>query len=118
MEWFKRFIDIGVRVGAKRVGSHFGIFTMKDNRDSSLREERRAQNIQNWHRIGEYAKEKGLECLTWEPMSISREQGETIFECRKLQEDVNKSAPLPFKICLDVDHGDWSSENPDDLACL
>ena len=39
-------------------------------------------------------------------MSISREQGETIPETRKLQQDVNDGAPLPFKICLDVDHGD------------
>ena len=36
----------------------------------------------------------------WEPMSISREQGETINECKKLQVDVNQSSPLPFKLCI------------------
>ena len=32
---------------------------------------------------------KGLKNILWEPMSISREQGETINECKKLQRDVN-----------------------------
>ena len=44
-------------------------------------------------------------------MSISREQGETINECKKLQRDVNLNSPLPFKICLDVDHGELTSKN-------
>ena len=47
-------------------------------------------------------------------MSIGREQGETISEARRLQDDVNKGTPLPFKMCLDVDHGDVTSPKPDD----
>ena len=96
------------------MGSHFGIFTAKDDNDGAAREKRRQQNIDCWHHIGEYAAEKGLGYISWEPMSISREQGETIVECRRLQKDVNKNAPLPFKLCLDVDHGDLSSNNPRD----
>lgn len=114
VDWFKRFVDITTALGAKRMGSHFGIFTANDNNDHNLREERRAQNIAGWHEVGKYAKQKGLEFISWEPMSISREQGETLDETRRLQEDVNKAAPLPFKICLDVDHGDVMSPNPDD----
>jgi hypothetical protein len=96
------------------MGSHFGIFTHRDNGDPVARMKRRTQNINCWHEIADYAAQKGLRYLTWEPMSISREQGETIMEAKKLQEDVNLDAPLPFKICLDVDHGDLSSDNPDD----
>ncbi len=114
VEWFKRFVDITVALGSKAMGSHFGIFTAADNNDKRLREERRAQNIENWHVIGRYAKEKGLDFISWEPMSISREQGETLAETHRLQADVNKGAPLPFAICLDVDHGDVMSPNPDD----
>jgi len=55
-----------------------------------------------------------LDFISWEPMSISREQGETIKECRRLQDDVNNGSPIPFKLCLDVDHGDLSSNNPRD----
>lgn len=114
VKWFKRFVDITLDLGASAMGSHFGIFTHYDNSDSILRFERRTQNIECWHEIGKYAIDKGLEYLSWEPMSISREQGETISEALKLQKDVNNNAPIPFKVCLDVDHGDLSSTNPDD----
>jgi len=114
VNWFKRLTDISLDLGCDNIGSHFGIFTEKDDRDPRRREERRGQNIAGWHEIAAYGQSKGLRNILWEPMSISREQGETIKEARKLQDDVNKNAPLPFKICLDVDHGDVSSENPDD----
>ena len=114
IEWFKRYIDLAIELGASSIGSHPGIFTMKDDLNLKRREERRAQNIEGWHEVGKYAKKKGLEYVAWEPMSISREQGETIIEARRFQNDINKNAPIPFKICLDVDHGDLSSTNPDD----
>lgn len=114
VDWFKRFVDLSLNLGSKQIGSHFGIFTMKDDRDPARRAERLAQNIAGWHKIGEYAAQKGAECILWEPMSISREQGETIERCAVLQEQVNKNAPIPFKMCLDVDHGDITSPNPDD----
>ena len=110
--WFKKFVDLSVDVGAKMMGSHFGIFTAKDDNDLVRRAKRRAENIAAWHEVAEYARYRGLEMLTWEPMSISREQGETLNEARLLQLDVNIGAPLPFGICLDVDHGDVSSTNP------
>jgi sugar phosphate isomerase/epimerase len=114
IEWFKRYVDITVALGASSMGSHFGIFTAADNNDLVKRSERRQQNIENWHDIGKYAVKKGLKFLTWEPMSIKREQGETLTECQLLQQAVNKNAPLPFRLCLDVDHGDVCSMNPED----
>ena len=114
VSWFKKFVDLSVDLGSDSMGSHFGIFTHKDNTNIVDREKRRSQNIDCWHRIGEYASKKGLKFLTWEPMSISREQGETIIEAKKLYDDINLNAPLPFKICLDVDHGDVSSSLNED----
>ena len=114
IEWFKKFIDLTIALGASSMGSHFGIFTAKDDNDLKVREKRRQQNIDGWHHVGEYAAKKGLSFLTWEPMSISREQGETIKECARLHQDVNNGSPIPFKLCLDVDHGDLSSEKPQD----
>ena len=114
ISWFKRFVDITVDLKAKSMGSHFGIFSKIDNDDIHLRQERRQQNIQGWHEIADYAKYKNLEFLTWEPMSISREQGETIEQTKKLQKDVNLNSRLPFLLCLDVDHGDVTSKNLDD----
>lgn len=114
VEWFKRFADLTVALGSSVMGSHFGIFTMLDDRNKNRRNERRMQNISGWHEVAAYAKKQGIEQILWEPMSISREQGETLDECRRLHDDVNRDAPLPFKICLDVDHGDLASPNPDD----
>jgi sugar phosphate isomerase/epimerase len=112
--WFKRFVDLSADLGCKSMGSHFGIFTVRDNMDPQRRSERLSQNIDGWHEIAAYAKDKGLSFLSWEPMSISREQGETLAEARRLHNAVNDGAPLPFKICLDVDHGDLSSPDPRD----
>ena len=109
VSWFKRFVDLSVDLGSKSMGSHFGIFTHLDNNNPQTRYIRRQQNIDGWHDIANYAKNKGLDFISWEPMSISREQGETISEARRLQRDVNINSPLPFKMCLDVDHGDLSS---------
>ena len=39
IDWFKRFIDVSVELGAKSIGSHLGILTAKDNSDLKLREE-------------------------------------------------------------------------------
>ena len=114
VQWFKRFVDLSVDLGSQSIGSHFGIFTHHDNSNPKVRAIRRRQNIEGWHEIAHYAKNKGLEFITWEPMSISREQGETISEACQLQNDVNIDSSLPFKMCLDVDHGDFSSLNPHD----
>lgn len=114
VSWFKKFVDLSLMLESKVMGSHFGIFTIKEDRDPKIRRVRLNQNIDGWHSIGDYAKRNGMDYLMWEPMSITREQGETINSCRILQEMVNKNSPIPFKICLDVDHGDVSSLNPDD----
>jgi len=114
VNWFKTFIDVSVDLGAETMGSHFGIFTAKDNADPQVRQLRRRQNIDAWHELGDYAAQRGLKYLCWEPMSISREQGETLKQTEQLQKDVNQNSALPFYLCLDVDHGDLSSSNPDD----
>jgi len=114
VDWFKRYVDLSVDLGSSSMGSHFGIFTHLDNNDPERRSARRQQNIDGWHEVADYAKDKGLDFISWEPMSIKREQGETIDEALKLQRDVNVDSPLPFKVCLDVDHGDLSSPNPRD----
>ncbi|MAE13599.1 hypothetical protein CMO92_03460, partial [Candidatus Woesearchaeota archaeon] len=58
-------------------------------------------------------KQIGLQYLSWEPMSVKREYGETIAETERIQKLLQGSA-IPILICLDVSHGDLSSQNPDD----
>lgn len=112
--WFKKFIDFTVEVGAKSMGSHLGIFTYKENSIKKLREKRLKVLFKNWHIVGNYALAKGLDFLAWEPMSINRELGETITNCREIQLKINENSPIPFKLCYDVDHGQANSGNDDD----
>lgn len=114
IEWFCRFVDISVSLGARSMGSHFGIFTVRDCKDPEIRRERFRQNVKGWQKIAKYAAGKGLEYLTWEPMSIPREMGETIEETKRIHKEVNDGIAIPMKICLDLDHGDVSSINADD----
>ena len=115
IKWFKSLVNISSELECDTIGSHFGIFSYKDNNNLKLRKIRRQQNIENWHIIADYARTKGIKDILWEPMSISREQGETIKACKKLQKDVNFKSPLPFKLCIDVDHGELTSNNKKDI---
>ena len=114
VQWFGRFAGISAALGAASMGSHFGILTVPDLADPAARAERFQQNIDGWHQIAAIAAQKGLRYLTWEPMSLPREYGETLAETRRIHTAVNHNSPLPFKLCLDVDHGDVASANPDD----
>ncbi|NQV57771.1 MAG: hypothetical protein HQ503_18050 [Rhodospirillales bacterium] len=115
LDWFKGFVDISSELGAISTGSLLGIYGVKDldeRKDYILNEV-----VDRWHELSSYAKAAGLEYLTWEPMSITREMGETIDATKSLMNSLNESAKAetPILICLDVDHGDVSSPNPDDL---
>ena len=114
VRWFGRFVDISIALGAESMGSHFGILTVPDLQDPAVRARRFRENVAAWHQIAAYAAQRGLAYLTWEPMSLPREYGETIAEARRIHQALNEGAPLPFKLCLDVDHGDVSSANPED----
>ena len=114
VSWFKRYIDLAIEIGAKNIGSHPGILTEKDDNDLDRRRERVNQNVECWHEIANYAKKKDIDYISWEPMSISREQGHTIAATKELNKKLNENSPLPFKICLDVDHGDKTSVDLND----
>lgn len=114
IEWFKKFAQITIDLNSTKMGSHFGILTKNDYVNKEKFEERKKINIESWHEIAEYSKKLGIKTLLWEPMSIGREYGETIEKCDILHKELNRRSPLPFKICLDVDHGDISSPEPSD----
>ena len=115
LNWFKKFIDLTSILEADSMGSHFGILSSKDAKNKRMFEIRKKQNIEGWVILSEYAKIKGLKFLSWEPMSIKREYGETINKCKQLQNEVNTNSHIPIKLCIDVDHGDISSKNKNNL---
>ena len=113
LNWLKKLIDIGVALGATNMSSHLGILSYYDVRNPERKQEVLQQTVDAWKELAVYAKEKGMEYLSWEPMSVKREYGETIEEAKKIHLMLEGSA-IPIKICLDVEHGDVSSPNPDD----
>jgi sugar phosphate isomerase/epimerase len=113
IEWFKAFVDISVILGSDNMGSHFGIMTMPDCNDYEIREKRFRDNIDCWRKVADYAAASVLSFLTWEPMSIPREYGETLDEVDRIQDSLTDFA-IPMLLCLDVDHGEVASQNSDD----
>jgi sugar phosphate isomerase/epimerase len=111
VNWFKYFINISTDLGAKYVGSHLGILTYKDNQYKNRNSILLNRVLKNWWKIAEYASKKKLKALIWEPMSISREFGDTISECKNIQKELNKKTKANFKLCLDVGHGNLNSKN-------
>ena len=101
-DWFKRFLDMGQKFGAKTLGSHFGILTFdsfEKNYDFLVEE-----GVKNWQKLSFYAKELGYDSLIYEPMSVPREMGNTIPEAKELMDRVNANCGVPMRLCLDVGH--------------
>ncbi|MCB5411409.1 sugar phosphate isomerase/epimerase family protein [Pseudogemmobacter faecipullorum] len=115
-DWFKTFADITADLGGVSVGTQFAIFTYKDFDDAARREELTAIAIDCWAEVAEHAKAAGLKYVYWEPMSVGREFGETIAEAMKLQDRLTAaSMAVPMWMMADIDHGDVTSPNPDDV---
>ncbi|MFH0936561.1 MAG: TIM barrel protein [Candidatus Woesearchaeota archaeon] len=112
-KWFKKLADITARLGANNLSSHLGIMCYEDLYNGNKRNFILKETINAWRELAEYCKKIGLSSLSWEPMSIKREYGETIEETERIQKLFEGSA-LPINLCLDVDHGDITSKNPAD----
>ncbi|QHW35002.1 sugar phosphate isomerase/epimerase [Paenibacillus rhizovicinus] len=104
LDWFKRFVDISVAMGAKSTGSHFGILTFADYDNPARRELIISEALKHWQELSWYAKDKGMEYLTFEPMSIPREMANTVEDTKELLGRLNENAGIPFKLVLDVGH--------------
>lgn len=112
-DWFRKLADIAIQLDAPDVSSHLGILCYEDLNDPIRRNFIFQETIGAWKELAEYGKSIGLKSLSWEPMSIKREYGETIQETSNIQQFFENSA-LPIYLCIDVDHGDISSKDPDD----
>lgn len=104
LNWFKKFLEIGSRLGAKNLGSHFGIMTFDSYNNPSQREFLIEEGVKGWQQLSFYAQELGYECLIFEPMSVPREMANTIEQTKALQARVNANCGIPMRICLDVGH--------------
>ena len=116
IDWFKTFADISAGLGASGMGTQFAIFTHRDYDDPGRREELMKIAIDCWAEVADHGKAAGLDYIFWEPMSVGREFGHTIAECRALDTRLARSDfAIPMKMMVDIDHGDVTSPNPDDI---
>ncbi|MBC7234771.1 MAG: sugar phosphate isomerase/epimerase [Chloroflexi bacterium] len=103
-DWFARFAGLAARLGARAVGSHFGILSVQDLNDPFRYRQRVDEAVCRWQELSYLARDLGLQYLFFETMSIPREMGWTIAQARRLYERVNRNAGVPFVYCLDVGH--------------
>tara|TARA_B100000886_G_C20423442_1_gene492704 strand:+ start:232 stop:1125 length:894 start_codon:yes stop_codon:yes gene_type:complete len=103
-EKFKIFIKTASILEAENFGSHLGIVDM--NVSKKIQSNILTKTIKKWTKLSNFALKCGLKSLSWEPMSVGREFGETIYKTKKINNLLNQNSSLPIKICLDVDHGD------------
>ncbi|YBV95012.1 sugar phosphate isomerase/epimerase (plasmid) [Phyllobacteriaceae bacterium JZ32] len=115
IDWFKTFADIIGDLGGTSVGTQFAILTYRDYDDPARREELIQIAIDCWAEVADHARTAGLSHVFWEPMSIGREFGETIKACMALQDRISATKmAIPMWMMADIDHGDVTSDNPDD----
>lgn len=116
VDWFKTFADITADLGGTSVGTQFAIFTYQDFDDPIRRECLIQTAIDCWSEVAEHAKAAGLSYVFWEPMSVGREFGETIAAAMALQDRLMAAnMAVPMWMMADIDHGDLTSPNPDDV---
>lgn len=113
IQWFKRFFILAAQFGCKMGGSHFGVMSFADYEDESRRKQILEEGIKGWQELSFFVQNLGFECLMFEPMSVPREMGDTVGECKFLMDRVNANCGVPMKICLDVGHAPHPEErNP------
>ncbi len=102
---FKRFFDMGAKLGAKSGGSHFGIMTFADFQNESRRKFLIDEGVKNWQELSCYAKEIGFDFITFEPMSVEREMANTVEDSLYLMNRVNdKNSGVPMRLIIDIGH--------------
>ena len=109
-DWFRRLADLAAHLGARAVGSHLGIMSVRDVSDPTRYRQRVDEAIRHWQELSWHARDVGLEYVFFETMSIPREMACTIAEARELRDRVNENAGVPMRFCLDVGHAPHPDE--------
>ncbi|MDF2613748.1 MAG: putative D-erythrulose-phosphate dehydrogenase protein [Clostridia bacterium] len=110
LEWFKKLLIIGSKLGAKTGGSHFGILTFDTINNPDKKKRVVEAGIKGWQELSYFAKEIGYEALIFEPMSVPREFANTVAETKELMSAVNANCGVPMKVCLDIGHAPHPDE--------
>jgi len=104
---YERFIEVGALLGARRVGSNPGAI-LRDR--MGVKPEGVERYLRHMKELMGYAHEKGVECLTIEPMSCLAEPPTLPDEIRAMAEELlehHKAHPATATVgyCTDIAHG-------------
>ena len=81
-----------------------------DYNDENRRRHIFDEAVSCWQQLSFFAADIGFTSLMFEPMSVPREMGTTVAECREIMDRVNENAGIPMKICLDIGHAPHPNE--------
>jgi sugar phosphate isomerase/epimerase len=104
IDFFKRFFDMGARLGAKSGGSHFGIMTFTDYQNEDRRQFLIDEAVKGWQILSKYAEGLGFDFITFEPMSVEREMANTVEDSLYLMNRVNADCGVPMRLIIDIGH--------------
>jgi sugar phosphate isomerase/epimerase len=105
---FRRFIDVGALLGADTVGGNAGA-VLRDQMQT--KQEGMRRYLSHMKEMMSYARERGVPCLTTEPMSCLAEPPTLPDEMRETAEELvayhreNSDRSSAFGYCVDVAHG-------------
>ena len=103
LTYFKRAIDMTVKMGAKILGSPVGGMNYDDARDEKKREELYQIMLEYIRKLAEYGKEKGLEEIHIEATPLWTEFPHTPEVSVKMMKDLSDAA-IPVKLLIDWGH--------------
>jgi len=109
-QWYKDFFSMMSEFGCRIGGSNFGIYSFTDYENEDRRKFLLEEAVKAWQKMSFFVQDLGFEYLTFEPMSVPREMGNTVAECKELMDMINCNCGVPMKICLDVGHAPHPSE--------
>lgn len=114
LKWYEKMIRAGSCLGVEGSGVFMGTLSRKDEAAPERKSYMISVLLEEIAYLSFVAKEAGQKYILWENMSIPREPPCTIDETKELLEKVNRRAHVPVKLCLDVGHGYYRSEDPRD----
>lgn len=103
MIFFKRAIDMTVKMGAKVMGTPIGGMSYDESRIPSRREERYQDMLKCLYNLAEYGKEKGLEEIHIEATPLATEFPHSPELSVQMMEDLSDTA-IPIKLLVDWGH--------------
>lgn len=109
VDWYREFIDLGARLGARGAGGYVGGLSVRSARSPETRDRLLAAQREAMRELADHAASAGLEFLLFENMAVPREYGTGLEEARDLERSLSGSG-VPWVLCLDLGHPVASAE--------